>query len=67
MAQADVGQIKCKVDATIFKDQNCFSIGMCLCGDKGESLAVKMAWFKGVRTTTSSGGSLRLRRDHKMT
>jgi len=47
MAQTDVGQIKYNVDATIFKDQKCFSIGMCLCGNKDEYLAAKMAWFKG--------------------
>ncbi|AES97591.1 hypothetical protein MTR_5g056500 [Medicago truncatula] len=41
-------EVKCNVDATIFKDQGCYGIDMCLTGDRGEFMRAKTAWYRGL-------------------
>ncbi|AES64716.1 hypothetical protein MTR_2g028970 [Medicago truncatula] len=43
-----VGEVKCNVDTTIFKEQGCYGIGMCLRGDRGEFIRAKTTWYKGI-------------------
>jgi hypothetical protein len=43
-----LGEVKCNVDAAIFKDQRCYGVGMCLRGGNGEFIAAKTAWFQGI-------------------
>lgn len=43
-----VGEVKCNVDTTIFKEQGCYGIGMCLRGDRGEFIRAKATWYKGI-------------------
>ncbi|GAU39798.1 hypothetical protein TSUD_219730 [Trifolium subterraneum] len=42
------GEVKCNVDAAIFKDHGCCGVGICLRGDNGEFIAAKTAWFYGL-------------------
>jgi len=43
-----VGEVKCNVDATIFKEQDCYGIGMCLRGNRGEFIRAKITRYKGL-------------------
>ncbi|PNX97978.1 60S ribosomal protein l23 [Trifolium pratense] len=42
------GEVKCKIDAAIFKDYGCYGVGICLRGDNGEFIAAKTTWFYGL-------------------
>jgi hypothetical protein len=42
------GEVKCNVDAAIFKDQGCYGVGMCLRDENGHFIAAKTAWFHGL-------------------
>jgi hypothetical protein len=41
-------EVKCNVDAAIFKDQGCYGVGMCLRDENGHFIAAKTAWFHGL-------------------
>ncbi|MCI38791.1 60S ribosomal protein L23, partial [Trifolium medium] len=41
-------EVKCNVDAAIFKDHGCYGVGICLRGENGEFIAAKTAWFYGL-------------------
>jgi len=43
-----LGEVKCNVDAAIFKDQRCYDVGMCLRGGNSEFIAAKTDWFQGI-------------------
>jgi len=43
-----LGGVKCNVDASIFKDQGCYGVGMCLRGENGKYISTKTAWFHGI-------------------
>lgn len=43
-----VGTLKCNVDKTIFQEQGRYGIRMCIRGDKGDFVAPKTYWFKGL-------------------
>jgi hypothetical protein len=40
-----LGEVKCSVDAAIFKDQRCYNIIMCMGDASGEYIAGKTTWF----------------------
>jgi ribonuclease HI len=42
------GEVKCNVDAAIFKEQGCYGVGMCLREDRGEFIRAKTSWYKGL-------------------
>jgi hypothetical protein len=40
------GEVKCNVNATIFKDQECYGVGMCLKDENGTYfITMKTTWF----------------------
>ena len=39
-------EVKCNVDAAIFKDKNCFSADMCVRIERGEFICAQMSWKK---------------------
>jgi ribonuclease HI len=38
------GKVKCNVDATIFKDEGCYGVNMCLRDENGHFIAAKTTW-----------------------
>ena len=38
------GEVKCNVDATIFKDQDCYGVSVSLRGDQQEFIGGKATW-----------------------
>lgn len=42
------GEVKCNVDAALFKEHNCFGVGMCLRDSRGHFMKVKTTTFYGV-------------------
>ena len=42
------GEVKCNVDAALFKEQNCFGVGMCLRDSRGHFMKAKTRRFHGV-------------------
>ncbi|MCI21856.1 60S ribosomal protein L23, partial [Trifolium medium] len=41
------GMLKCNIDATIFKEQNCYGISMCVIDDKGNFIRARTLWKHG--------------------
>jgi len=42
-----IGELKCNVDAAVFKDVNMFSAGMCIRDDKGRFIRAQAIWSSG--------------------
>jgi len=42
------GEVKCNVDAALFKEHNCFGVGMCLRYFRGHFMKAKTTRFYGV-------------------
>jgi len=40
--------LKCNINATIFQEQGQYGIWMCLRDDKGDFVAAKPSWLKGL-------------------
>jgi hypothetical protein len=43
-----LSEVKCNVDAAIFKEQGCYGVGMCLRDVNGKFIVAKTAWFYGI-------------------
>jgi len=41
-------EVKCNIDAAIFKDQRCYGIRMCMRDAHGEYITTKTTWFQGI-------------------
>lgn len=45
-----VGEVKCNLDATLFKENHCFGVGTCIRDYRGHFVKALTAWFDGVPT-----------------
>jgi hypothetical protein len=45
-----VEEVKCNVDAALFKENHCFGVGMCIRDYRGHFVKANTAWFDGVPT-----------------
>ncbi|GAU13306.1 hypothetical protein TSUD_42600 [Trifolium subterraneum] len=47
------GSLKCNIEAALFKDDNSFGCGICMCDDEqGVMVEARSAWFRGTPTPT---------------
>jgi hypothetical protein len=44
----NMGEVKCNIDTTIFKEQWCYDVIICLRGDHIEFISAKTTWFHGL-------------------
>jgi len=48
-------QCKCNIDATLFSDQGCFGVGMCLRNSRGYFITALIKWYDNVPPPLSKG------------